>query len=107
VALASIGDAVITTDMEGRITFLNSVGESLTGWAKHDAIGKPLDSVFNIMSESDRQPVESPVARALCNGLIIGLANHTLLISRDGKVCKRHLGIAPKSQFEREIKALL
>ena len=83
-ALASIGDAVITTDMEGRITFLNSVGESLTGWAKHDAIGKPLDSVFNIMSESDRQPVESPVARALCNGLIIGLANHTLLISRDG-----------------------
>ncbi len=84
VTLASIGDAVITTDMEGHITNLNGVAEALTGWANHDAVGQPLENVFRIVNEDTRQPVESLVTRALREGVIIGLANHTILIARDG-----------------------
>jgi PAS domain S-box-containing protein len=84
VTLASIGDAVITTDTEGRIAFLNGVAESLTGWANADAVGRPLDAVFNIMNEATRQPVESPAIRALRERVIVGLANHTVLIRKDG-----------------------
>jgi PAS domain S-box-containing protein len=83
VTLASIGDAVITTDAEGRITFLNSVAESLTGWTLEEAAGQPLDSVFRIINEESRQPVESPTARALREGMVVGLANHSLLIAKD------------------------
>jgi PAS domain S-box-containing protein len=84
VTLASIGDAVITTDTEGRVTFLNSTAETLTGWTHEDAAGQPLEAVFAIVSEESRQTVENPVARALREGLVVGLANHTLLIARDG-----------------------
>jgi PAS domain S-box-containing protein len=84
VILASIGDAVITTDVEGRVTFLNSVAESLTGWTLTEAAGQPLDSVLLIINEESRQPVESPTVRALRDGVVIGLANHTLLIAKDG-----------------------
>ena len=82
--LASIGDAVITTDVEGRITNLNAVAETLTGWTNADAVGQPLDTVFNIVNEETRQAVESPATRALKEGVIVGLANHTVLIARDG-----------------------
>jgi len=85
VTLASIGDAVITTDTEGRITFLNPVAESLTGWTLQEAAGQPLGSVFRIINEESRQPVESPTVRALREGVVVGLANHTLLIAKDGK----------------------
>ncbi len=83
--LASIGDGVITTDTEGKVTFMNPVAESLTGWA-HDAGagGAPLTTVFNILHEQTRQPVENPVAKALREGKIVGLARHTILISRQG-----------------------
>jgi PAS domain S-box-containing protein len=84
VTLASIGDAVITTDAAGRVTFLNPVAESLTGWALADAAGQPLDSVFRIVNEESRQPVESPTVRALRDGVVVGLANHTLLIANGG-----------------------
>ena len=84
VTLGSIGDAVITTDIEGRVTYLNRVAESLTGWTRQDAIGRPLGEVFRIVNEDSRQIVESPVARALREGVVVGLANHTLLVSRDG-----------------------
>ena len=84
VTLASIGDAVITTDTQGRITYLNGVAESLTGWPAADARREPLARVFNIVNEDTRQPVESPAARALREGAIVGLANHTILIRRDG-----------------------
>ena len=84
VALASIGDAVITTDIQGRVTFLNPVAESLTGWALTESLGQPLDSVFRIVNEQTRQPVESPSVRALRGGVIVGLANHSLLIAKDG-----------------------
>jgi len=84
VTLASIGDAVITTDTEGHITNLNGVAEALTGWANHDAVGQPLENVFRIVNEDTRQPVENLVTRALREGVIIGLATHTILIARDG-----------------------
>ncbi|HEX5819110.1 MAG TPA: PAS domain S-box protein [Gemmatimonadales bacterium] len=84
VTLASIGDAVITTDTEGRVTFLNSVAESLTGWTDAEANAQPLQTVFNIVNQSTRLPVESPSVRALRDGIVVGLANHTVLTARDG-----------------------
>lgn len=82
--LASIGDAVITTDMEGRVTYLNAVAESLTGWTQQAAAGQPLDTVFHIVNEQTRQPVENPVKKVLIEGKIAGMANHTLLVAKDG-----------------------
>ena len=81
--LASIGDAVIATDTEGHVVFLNSVAESLTGW-KEEAKGQPLEVVFRIVNEDTRKPVENPALRALKQGTIVGLANHTILIAKDG-----------------------
>jgi PAS domain S-box-containing protein len=84
VTLASIGDAVIVTDAAGCITMINRVTEQLTGWSYGEAVGAPLEQVFRIVNEDSRQPVENPATRALREGLIVGLANHTLLIARDG-----------------------
>jgi PAS domain S-box-containing protein len=83
--LQSIGDAVIATDGEGRVSFLNPVAERLTGWGNSEAMGKPLDEVFVIVHEETRNTVESPVAKVLRDGNIVGLANHTVLISHDGR----------------------
>lgn len=85
ITLQSIGDAVIVTDAEGRVEFLNPVAESLTGWPLAEARGKPLSRVFHIVNEETRQLVESPVQRVLKEGRVVGLANHTLLIARDGR----------------------
>lgn len=82
--LYSIGDAVITTDKEGKVKYLNPVAEKLTGWKESQARGKALEKVFNIINEDTRQPVESPVKKVLEKGLIVGLSNHTLLISKNG-----------------------
>ncbi len=84
VTLRSIGDAVVTTDVEGRVTYLNEVAESLTGWSHEDAFGQPLGAVFRIINESTRRPVDNPAERALREGVVVGLANHTLLIGKDG-----------------------
>ena len=84
VTLGSIGDGVITTDVEGRVTYLNEVAAQLTGWTLKDVIGQPLDNVFRIINETTRQPVENPAARALREGIVVGLANHTVLIERNG-----------------------
>ena len=65
VTLSSIGDAVITTDRDERVTFLNPVAESLTGWSLRDAVGQPLSSVFRLINEENRLPVESPTVKAL------------------------------------------
>ena len=81
--LASIGDGVIATDSEGRITQLNPVAESLTGLTTAEALGQPLDTVFRIKNEETRQTVENPVTKALKEGIIVGPANHTILIARD------------------------
>ena len=85
VTLESIGDAVIATDGEGRIEFLNPVAEKLTGWRREEAQGLPLDHVFKIVNEYTGRPVESPVVKILRDGVTVGLANHTVLISKDGK----------------------
>jgi PAS domain S-box-containing protein len=84
VTLGSIGDAVITTDIQGRVTYLNPVAESLTGWTYEQALDRPLDIVFRIVNEQTRQVVASPVARALRDGTVVGVANHTVLIRKDG-----------------------
>ncbi|MGE5717862.1 MAG: PAS domain S-box protein, partial [Acidobacteriota bacterium] len=83
--LTSIGDAVIATDTEGRVTFLNSVAATLTGWQEDDARGLPLENVFRIVNEKTWEPAPNPVPRALEKGQVVGLANHTVLISRSGQ----------------------
>lgn len=84
VTLTSIGDGVIVTDDQGRVTFLNPVAQNLTGWIQEEAAGQPLSSVFNIVNEYTRELVESPVDKVLREGVIVGLANHTILINKDG-----------------------
>jgi PAS domain S-box-containing protein len=83
--LASIGDAVIATDVEGRVTFMNAVAEGLTGWTLQEASQKPVTEVFNIINEHTRKAADNPAARVLQEGTLVGLANHTLLIRKDGK----------------------
>ena len=82
--LASIGDAVIATDMKGRIIFMNHVAEFLTQWEQEDAIGTHLKEIFKIVNEKTHKPVEDPVEKVLREGIVVGLANHTILIAKDG-----------------------
>ena len=82
--LAGIGDAVIATDTQSKVRFLNSVAQDLTGWTEQDAQGQPLETVFQIVNEQTRAKVENPTFRALREGVVVGLANHTVLIARDG-----------------------
>ncbi len=84
VALASIADAVITTDTLGRVTFLNPVAQSLTGWTQDEAAGVSVETVFKIVHPDTRMIVESPAVRALREGVNVGLTNRTLLIAKDG-----------------------
>jgi PAS domain S-box-containing protein len=95
VTLRSIGDAVITTDNEGHVTYLNEVAEMLTGWPMSEALNQPLERVFQIVNEISRQPVENPVTRALRKGVVVGLANHTILIKKDGSECPIDDSAAP------------
>lgn len=83
--LASIGDAVVTTGVDGHVTNMNAVAESLTGWSNREAVGRPLAAVFKIVNETTRQPVENPADRALRDGTVVGLANHTVLVAKDGR----------------------
>src|SRR5919106_1051588 len=82
--LASIGDAVITTDTQGLVTFVNPIAQSLTAWTQTDAAGVPLEKIFTIVNEETRHTIESPATSALREGKVVGLANHTLLITQDG-----------------------
>jgi two-component system, cell cycle sensor histidine kinase and response regulator CckA len=84
VTLSSIGDAVIATDARGAVTFMNPIAEALTGWLLEQARGLPLEDVFVIVNEHSRERVESPAVRVLADGTTVGLANHTVLISRSG-----------------------
>ncbi|WP_165792065.1 cache domain-containing protein [Desulfocucumis palustris] len=85
VTLKSIGDGVIAVDKNSRIMLINRVGAELTGWQPEEAEGKPLSRVFNIINEETDEPCENPAARVLDTGTILGLANHTALISREGQ----------------------
>jgi PAS domain S-box-containing protein len=83
--LNSIGDAVIATDDRGLVTRMNRIAENLTGWPREQAVGQPLNTIFRIINADTRRPVPSPVERVLARGEVIALANHTVLLSRDGK----------------------
>jgi PAS domain S-box-containing protein len=85
VTLSSIGDAVIATDIDGKINFLNPTAEDITGWSLLEAADKPLDEIFKIIDEKTRQEVESPFALVKRQGSIVGLANHTVLLAKDGR----------------------
>jgi len=80
----SIGDAVISTNTKAHVVSMNPVAESLTGWSEKDALGQPLETIFPIINERTRKPVESPVTKTLKRGCIVGLANHSLLLAKDG-----------------------
>ena len=85
VVLLAIGDAVLTTDHQGQITYLNPVAEGLTGWSGSDALGQPVEAVFRILSEATREVSEQPARKVIATGLIRGLANHTILVARGGE----------------------
>jgi PAS domain S-box-containing protein len=85
ITLASIGDAVIATDPDGRVRFLNGVAQELTGWSEAEANGRPISEVFAIVNEQTRQAVADPVAKVLASGAVTGLANHTILMARNGR----------------------
>lgn len=82
--LDSIGDGVITCDAEGRVQMMNPVARELTGWSQTEAVGKPLEKVFRIVNETSREPIETPVAKVKRLDRIVGKANHTVLIRKDG-----------------------
>jgi PAS domain S-box-containing protein len=95
VTLGSIGDAVITTDVQGKVTYLNPVAESMTGWSSAQARGEPLERVFRIVNEDTRQTVDNPIGKVLQTGKIVGLANHTALIDKDGTLTPIEDSAAP------------
>ncbi len=87
VTLNSIGDGVIATDAEGRVTLLNPLAERLTGWTQAEAAGRPVDEIFHIVNQETREPSTIPVKSTLALGTVHGLANHTILIARGGSEC--------------------
>lgn len=101
--LASIGDGVITTDPEGKITSMNAVAEGLTGWTKAEVAGVPLTQVFRVIHELTRLEVENPVIRALKDEVIVGLANPTLLIAKDGSEMQIDDSAAPIRSEQGEV----
>jgi PAS domain S-box-containing protein len=103
VTISSVGDAVITTDARGRISTLNPVAEVLTGWTQENAQGMPLETVFKIINEETRQSVENPVVEVLKKGNVVGLANHTILIAKDGSERSIDDSAAPIRSKEGEI----
>ena len=107
VTLSSIGDAVIATDLDSRITFLNSVAANLMGWSAAEAIGHPLTDFFRIINEETRDTVESPVDKVLEQGIVVGLANHTLLIARDGSETPIDDSAAPIRGEDEELRGVV
>lgn len=85
--LYSTGDALMVTDAQQRVTLLNRIAERLTGWTEREALGRPVTQVFRIENADTGLPAELPITRVLADGVIVGLANHTVLISRDGSRC--------------------
>ena len=107
VTLNSIGDAVIVTDKQGRITRMNPVAETLTGWSFDEAKNKPLNDIFHIINAITRKPAENPVAKVIKNGQIVGLANHTALIAKDGVEHQIADSAAPIKDIDGEILGII
>lgn len=103
ITLRSIGDAVITTDVEGRVHFLNPVAEMLTGWSLETAIGQPLEAIFHVLDEQTGKPIANPVRTCLRCGEIVGLGNHALLVSRVGREFSIQDSAAPIRDRHRKI----
>ena len=103
VTLKSIGDAVITTDAEGRVIYLNPVAEQFTGWLQEEACGHPVDEIFRIINKETRLPAIIPVTATLAHGTIQGLANHTVLIALDGTECDIADSCAPIRDSEGQV----
>jgi PAS domain S-box-containing protein len=103
ITLGSIGDAVIATDTEGRVSFLNQVAESLTGWKLSESLHRPLGDIFHIINEQTRNTVEDPCAKVLRSGVVVGLANHTVLIAKDGTELPVDDSAAPIFDYEGEV----
>jgi PAS domain S-box-containing protein len=101
--LSSIGDAVIATNKAGEVEFLNPIAESLCGWTSEEAKGKPLEKVFRIINEQTREAVDNPVSKVLKENRVIGLANHTTLISKNGKEIPIEDSAAPIRSTNNEI----
>lgn len=95
VTLSSIGDAVIATDNEGRVTFMNQVAENLTGYTVPESVGQPIKEVFAIFSEETGEPVQIPIEKVLAEGTVVSLPNHSVLVSRGGKVFPIADSVAP------------
>jgi len=85
VTLSSIGDAVIATDDQERVTFMNPIAQTITGWTQADAFGRPIQDVFKIVNEDTRLAAPNPVTTVIQKGVIVGLANHTALITKNGR----------------------
>jgi PAS domain S-box-containing protein len=94
-ALTEIGLATVHTDARGQILSMNKVAESLTGWPQGEATGRPLTTVFRIENEATRILSENPIAQVLASGAAIGLADHTVLMARDGREWRIDQGAAP------------
>lgn len=107
ITLNSIGDGVITTDQQGNIQRMNPIAEKLCGWSLDEAYGKPLSEVFIIVNSDTRQPVENPVQLVMNTGKIVGLANHTVLISRNGNEYQIADSAAPIIDKEGNIKGVV
>ncbi len=103
VTLNSIGDAVIATDAQGRVTLLNPLAQKLTGWTLTEADGRPVDEIFHIINEETREPANIPVAETLARGTLHGLANHTVLIARDGSECSIADSCAPIRDRDKKV----
>ena len=103
VIVHSIGDGLIATDGEGRVTYLNPVAEQLTGWMLADAANRPIDEIFRIVNHETRLPCVVPVGETLAHGTIQGLANHTILIARDGSECAIADSCAPMHDREQRV----
>ncbi len=107
ITLRSIGDAVIVTDIDGLVTYLNPIAENLTGWNFIKAKGQPLDKVFKIINANSRKRMESPFSTVIRTGKIVGLANHTILISRSGTEYQIADSAAPLLDYEGRIRGVV
>ncbi len=103
VTLSSIGDGVVVTDSNGALTFLNPVAEGLTGWQSQEATGQPFDRVFRLINEDSRQTVENPIHTVFRERIVVGLANHTVLVAKDGREIPIEDSAAPITRQDQSI----
>jgi PAS domain S-box-containing protein len=103
VTLASIGDAVITTDSAGKVTFLNAVASSLTNWSQTQAQGKPVREVFPIRNEKTGKAIPGPVEKVLAEGVVVALANHTVLVNKEGEEIPVEDSAAPIRDDQKQV----